>query len=185
MCVGLQETQLRGYERQMVFGFGKKKNKPITGTQVHDTQKAIMGSMFAVNMIALIDGEISPSERESLVQLSSMGGRVPPEEVLNHIESTHELLTSIDPMAWGGVFDQLKPFHKIDRSFIMHAAGSMAIVDQELHENEEHLLVGMAQWIGMSKNEFMNWCSEFQDRLNEAKQNGHTIITPRNGIFVS
>lgn len=171
----------------MVFGLGRKKKAKVTGTQVHDVKQAVTGSLFAVNMMALIDGKISPEERESLIRYANsfLGGRATPEEVLNHIEQMHGVLTSLDPRHWGTVFDEMKPFHKTDRSFIMHAAASMAIADQELHEDEEQLMIGISHWIGMSKSEFLQWCTEFQDRLNEAKTNGYTIKTSPTGIFVS
>ena len=166
--------------------FGRKKKSPsLAGTKTHNTKTALIGSVYAVNMIALADGKIAPEELESLTTICSsyMDKDKSPSDVLEFIQKIHESLQKVEQQHWGFMFEKLKPIHKTDRSFIMHSAGSMAIVDQEMHEDEQFLLVGIAQAIGMPKKEFIKWCGEFQARIDEARANGYKISTPDSGMF--
>lgn len=151
----------------MVFGFFKKKQTSEHGDVV-DAKKVSMGSILALNMVAMADGKISPEEKQIIIEITSAykGDLMSPREILETIEKTQSMLAEAGINAWYNLFDSLiNPIDPIDQSFILHGAGTLALADGEVHEKELEMLTNIAQWMHMEEQDFINWAREFEQRM--------------------
>lgn len=164
-----------------MFGLFNRNRGVPSGLDVHDTSKASRASMFAMHIMALADGVISPEEREAMIEITSSfkRGLLSPEGILDLVDETQKLFAGGGEEAWKYLFETTGPFHRTDQFFIAHTALTFAIIDGEFHAREQRMLGLLCQWIGMNKRDTRDFLLQVDERLEQEAHHGRNIQVDR------
>ncbi|MEP2829682.1 MULTISPECIES: TerB family tellurite resistance protein [Alphaproteobacteria] len=145
-----------------------------------DINKVFSAGVTASIMMALIDDELAPEERERLIELSSGYGRgiKSPKEILENIEKHVSLVEELDRNSWASVINSMtKDFSDESKKIVLHGAGNMCLVDGHIDERETNLIIDIGHWMEMPQALFREWTDEFAETMRDARVSG--LIDPR------
>lgn len=129
----------------------------------------IVSAMVAM---ALVDGQLTFEEKDSIVHIIAAHKRetLSPSDVLRLVEETLARFDEIGEPGWQAILAEGRKLSTDDKRLVMDAAGTMALVDAELHPEEQELLSKIAAWIGMETRSYFAWLEKFQERAPEPLQ---------------
>lgn len=128
----------------------------------------IMCVMSAMKIIAIADGTLSQAEKEILVQIFASYKRhhLAPAEILQQLQQMIDMFAEAGEMGWQTIMATGRSLPVAEKLQIMDAAGTIAILEGDLHPRDEKLIIKIAEWIELPQGDFAIWWqNELQPRL--------------------
>lgn len=147
----------------------------MTGTGERDeTGVFLVCGVAAMIATALADGELSPAEKDSIVQAIAAGqrGRMSPIEVLKLVEGMVQSFADSDQAAWGIAFEGGSTLPGELKRELLHLASHIALRDSDIQESEELMILQIALWLVVDPDDFRTWSQEFDERVGMARDGG-------------
>lgn len=150
-----------------MFGFRKREPKPSSST----SGEVIAAATTASIMVALYDGEFTPAQKDRLIETVSAykQGFSTPAEILEMVEQHVSLVRNTDREKWPGALASTSRHLSRDaKILILHAAGNMALLGNQMGEAEQRFLADTAWWIGIDETGMRQWMEEFKETMSDA-----------------
>ena len=130
-----------------------------------DAKLIAMGSMFAMYLVAMADGQLQPGEKDVITQVVSAYKRdLPPREILQLIEKTLEMFADAGPEVGPELFNGMRQLPGDGKLLILHAAATTALADGNPDPKSRMILGMIAGWLELSDSDKARWIQEFRDR---------------------